>query len=223
MTDGTDWSSFAEMPVLMAVAGTALALLLLAAGSFGRTLLLAVVVVGGFAYAFQNRDQLSEHALDAGRGIGQRIGEEIGEHAANRVRDRLRPTKPSGVVVGEVVLEPTLNGHFMAEGEINGEPVVFLVDTGATSVSFSRSLAEEIGIHRGNLDFTASSRTANGIVAVARITLDSVEVGPIEIDDVRASVRNVESSGPEAVLLGMSFLSRLEGYEVRDGKFVMRY
>ncbi|MDJ0893512.1 MAG: TIGR02281 family clan AA aspartic protease [Alphaproteobacteria bacterium] len=222
MTDGTDWSSFAEMPVLMAVAGTALVLVLLAAGSVGRMLLLAVVMVGGFAYAFQNREELGEHALDAGRGIGQRIGEEIGDHAANRVRDRLRPTKPREVVVGEVVLEQSANGHFYTEGEINGEPVTFLVDTGASTVAFGVSVAESLGIRRSSLEFDRQGRTAGGIVSAASVILDTVEVGPIEIDDVRATVIGVDTPGL-SILLGMSFLSRLEGYEVRDGKFIMRY
>ena len=222
MTDGPDTSIFVEMPVLMAVAGTALALVLLAAGSFGRTLLLALVVVGGFAYAFQNREQLGEHALDAGRGIGQRIGEEIGDHAANRVQARLKPTKPREVVVGEVVLEQAADGHFYTKGEINGEPVTFLVDTGASTVAFGISVAENVGIHRGSLDFDRQARTAGGIVSAASVILDTVEVGPIELDDVEAMVIGVDTPGL-SILLGMSFLSRLEGYEVRGGKFIMRY
>lgn len=102
-------------------------------------------------------------------------------------------------------------GHFSANGRINGVAAQFLVDTGATLVSMGRSDALRMGI-----DYTKGQRgrssTANGVVPVWRVRLDSVEVGGMLVHGVDASVH--ESDLP-VVLLGMSFLGRMEWQ--RDG------
>ena len=103
-------------------------------------------------------------------------------------------------------------GHFFVDGAVNGVPVRFVVDTGATLVSLPRQDAERLGIdyrsgQRGN------SRTANGVVPVYLVKLDSVKVGGIELHNVDALVH--EGAGLDQALLGMSFLNRLEMQ--RDG------
>jgi aspartyl protease family protein len=106
-----------------------------------------------------------------------------------------------------VTLGADANGHFTAEGRVNGSRVRFLVDTGATLVTIPASEAQRLGIdyRRGQ---QASSQTANGRVMVWRVRLDSVAVGPLILTSVDAVVH--ESPGLDVALLGMSFLNRTE-------------
>ena len=118
----------------------------------------------------------------------------------------------------EVVLERNSKGHYVAGGEINGRPVTFLLDTGATDVALPEALAERLRLprHGGGL-----SQTANGTVAVWHTTLETVRLGGITLRDVRASIVPSMQSG-DTVLLGMSFLRQLE-FTQRDGRLTLRY
>ena len=106
-----------------------------------------------------------------------------------------------------VVLNSSGSGHFLTEGSINGAPIRFLVDTGATLVSLGLSDARRLGLpylqgERG------MSNTANGPAPVYRVRLDSVKVGSITLHNVDALV-HATTDMPFA-LLGMSFLSRMD-------------
>lgn len=116
---------------------------------------------------------------------------------------------------GQIVLPMGPGGHFSAQGAINGKPVSFMVDTGATSVALSQGEATRIGLDwkRGKPGLT---QTANGTVPVYAVTLTSVRVGSVEIANVAAVV--VPSDMP-MVLLGNSFLNR---FSMRRDSDVMR-
>jgi aspartyl protease family protein len=104
------------------------------------------------------------------------------------------------------VLAADASGHFIAEGAINGGPVRFVVDTGATVVALPAREAVRLGIdyRKGR---TGTTLTAGGAVPVYRVTLDRVKVGAIELHSVEGLV--IEQ-GLDIALLGMSFLSRVE-------------
>jgi len=104
------------------------------------------------------------------------------------------------------VLAADGRGHFIAEGGINGKPVRFVVDTGATVVALPASEAVRLGIdyRKGR---PGSTRTAGGVVPVYRMVFDTVKVGGIEL---RAVEGLVIEQGLDIALLGMSFLSRVE-------------
>src|SRR5689334_3430592 len=112
---------------------------------------------------------------------------------------------------GKVTLAADTRGHFFADGAVNGVPVRFVVDTGATMVSLPRQDAQRLG-----LDYRhgqrGTSNTANGPVPVYMLKLDSVRVGGIELHNVDALVVD---GGLDQALLGMSFLNRVEMQ--RDG------
>ncbi len=105
-----------------------------------------------------------------------------------------------------VVLNADAGGHFMTTGTINGTTVRFLVDTGASMISLGAGDARRIGIDtsRGEVGYT---QTANGLVQVARVKLDTVRVGDITMNNVDANVLQRELP---VVLLGMSFLNRMD-------------
>ncbi len=105
-----------------------------------------------------------------------------------------------------VTLAADTRGHYVTEGAINGQPVRFVVDTGATVVALPAADARRLGLdyRKGPLALT---KTAAGVVPVYRVRLDSVRLGAIEIAAVDAVV--IEE-GLDIALLGMSFLNRVE-------------
>ena len=112
-----------------------------------------------------------------------------------------------------VTLMAGQGGHFVASGAINGVSVQFLVDTGASFISFSTSEAKRLGVNYLNGQKGASS-TANGIAPAYRIKLDEVKVGSITLNNVDAMV--MVGDNLPVVLLGNSFLNRME--MKRDGE-----
>jgi aspartyl protease family protein len=105
-----------------------------------------------------------------------------------------------------IVLSADSGGHFFANGTINGKSVRFVVDTGATNVSMSQSVAERLG-----LDYRSGQRgisnTANGQVQAYRVPLTSVRVGEVEVFNVAATIVPMPM---DYVLLGNSFLTRFQ-------------
>ncbi len=104
------------------------------------------------------------------------------------------------------VLSADIRGHFVTTGSINGTSALMVVDTGATMVSMGRDEAKRLGISYLNGERGTVS-TANGVVPAYRVTLNTVKVGGITLNQVDGLVQ--EASMPY-VLLGMSFLKRLE-------------
>jgi aspartyl protease family protein len=108
---------------------------------------------------------------------------------------------------GAVTLAADSRGQFFTSGTVNGRPVRFIIDTGATLTTLSRGDARRIGIdYRKGVP--AKTLTANGVALGWRLTLDTVGVGGMELHDVDAMVLD-DDSLPFA-LLGMSFLRRCD-------------
>ncbi len=101
-----------------------------------------------------------------------------------------------------------VNGMYSITGFINGRSVKFLVDTGATWIAMNVHQARSLGINFRYIGKRSYVSTANGVVPIYRITLDKVRVGEIELTNVAAGV--LEGNSPTEVLLGNSFLNRVE-------------
>ena len=107
--------------------------------------------------------------------------------------------------IREVVLQRNRQGHYVANGTINGVPVTFLLDTGATDVAIPADIARKAGLKQGYINQAA---TANGIIQVYSTTLDELQLGNIRLHDIKASI--TPSMGGETILLGMSALKQVE-------------
>jgi aspartyl protease family protein len=115
-----------------------------------------------------------------------------------------------------VVLEPDNRGHYAAEMIVDGVRFPAMVDTGASIVALPQSVAERIGLFPGPEQFTQTVSTANGRLKVAPVRLSNLTLGPIRLQDVEAVV--IPDGRLDKTLLGMSFLGRLKGFEIREGQ-----
>lgn len=108
---------------------------------------------------------------------------------------------------GQTIVELRQNryGHYLTNGKINGSDVVFLLDTGATSVAIPSTVASDLGLKKG---YSFNVNTANGTAIAYSTRLNSLEIGGILLNDLPASI-NPTMEGSE-ILLGMAALKQLE-------------
>ena len=104
-------------------------------------------------------------------------------------------------------LWPDGSGMYFTTGSINGMPVKFLVDTGATTIAMNANEARRLGINYRMQGSRGTVETASGVERAFGVMLDTVRVGEIQIRNVKAVV--LEGNMPSEVLLGNSFLGRV--------------
>ncbi|MGH7048012.1 MAG: retropepsin-like aspartic protease family protein [Stellaceae bacterium] len=110
-------------------------------------------------------------------------------------------------------------GHVVIDAVVNGAPIRMLVDSGASLVTLTPADARAAGIDAGELVFNRRASTANGVVRMAPVTLREIRIGQLSLDEIPAAVlEHLDVS-----LLGMSFLGRLDSYEMRDGKLTITW
>lgn len=135
-----------------------------------------------------------------------------------RISKGAKPVSASPVF-NTLVYPVNERGHVMVDAVINGAAVRLLLDTGASLVTLTPEDARAAGVTSAELVFNRRVRTANGVARMAPITLREIRIGQLELDDVPAAVmENLNVS-----LLGMSFLSRLQSYEMRNGKLTISW
>jgi len=149
-----------------------------------------LLIGAGVLAVYTLRDDFTQLAARMGGEIVPSDGQQIGDNAITVQRSR--------------------DGHFKISVDVNGTPVRFLIDTGASIVTLSPSDAARVGFDPNGLDYVQQFSTANGTTFGAPVRLDRLQVGPIRADDVRGAVLSNGSTS----LLGMSFLSRLSSYRV---------
>ena len=155
------------------------------------------------------------------------LGKELSDAAEQVVRRPETPASPKPAPApqlrnfGEELIIPIgPRGHFLVDAFVDGFEIRFLIDTGASTVMLTPEDARRLGFRPRHDDFSERYRTPSGFMRGAPVTLRQVRIGALEVDDVRATVAERPSS---ISLLGMSFLRRLEGYEVSGDKLVMRW
>jgi aspartyl protease family protein len=111
-------------------------------------------------------------------------------------------------------------GHFFAVAKINGSDIKIVIDTGASAVALPYEDAERAGLKPRLLDFTMPVATANGMTKAASITLKRVEINGVRVDNVQAMV--LPKGALNITLVGMTFLSKLRGFSIEDGRLEMK-
>lgn len=159
------------------------------------------VAIGGLVFVF-------------GQGLIARYGEGAPAPAKANVVAPVPQNAPRVVSLGA-----DSAGHFSADVRINGQFVKGLVDTGATIIVIPLDEARKIGINPPASAYTAPIQTANGQSKAARVKLAEVRIGPISVPDVDAVI---VAQGLHVTLVGMSFLNRLQKFEMSGRTLVLR-
>lgn len=151
---------------------------------------------------------------------------------APRFKQQAELTEPAPATVAVATPEPAAlpgsraafidkedDGHFWTRADVSGTQVKFMVDTGASIVALTYFDAQRLGLKPEELNFDSEIRTAGGITYGAPVTLASIRIGKVRIENVNAVILRTEL---EQSLLGMTFLGELNSYEVRQGQMIIR-
>ncbi len=203
---GIDNDSFAQLVALTALM-TVIGAGILARGNIGGTLRgvtvwlgIALVLVAGYQYRYELQD------------------------VASRVSAGLIPGSPLSVSDEDgratVMMEKRPNGHFEIRGSVEGAPVEFLVDTGATRTVLTTADARRAGYDLSTLAFTIPVATANGTTRAATARASEITVGDIIRRNVTILV--AADGALDQSLLGMNFISTLSGFDMRGDRLILR-
>lgn len=136
---------------------------------------------------------------------------------------RVEPDEPEVAALpdqrgAELRVRTAIDGHWWVRGKVDGRPVRFLVDTGASDVVLSANTAATVGIDPKRLEFTNFGFTASGHVLSARTRVRRLEIGPIARSDVPVSILQGDAG---INLLGMSYLRTLSGWRVEGDTLIL--
>ena len=134
--------------------------------------------------------------------------------AATRASDACPPADGQAA---EII--KSADGHYWAEGQVNGKAVHFLVDTGATAVALTGEDAARLGLDPKALHYAYKVMTASGQARAAEVKLASVSIAGARVNDVDALV--IEKGLPSS-LLGMTYLGRLSNFEATKTALILR-
>ena len=173
-----------------------------------RNMFFVLIIVMGGAIGFKSMNDNSSSKVAATRTQPERPVPGV---------EPERLTAAAISLTNQMILRPSRNSHYYVTAQVEGVSVRFLVDTGATSVVLSMEDAENIGLDTGNLTYSQVFNTANGQTRAAPVVLEDITIGQLSVDDVQASVNQSDMG---ISLLGMTFLRKLDGYQVEDGNLV---
>ena len=198
MSDGDQAVHFIYLLGLLALVGSAFMVRRVPIAQGLKMFIGWVIIFGAFFIAFTLKDEFLA--------LGQRVLLET------------RGGIEQQEVPGEVRVRQSPDGHFWVTAEINGEPIRFLVDSGATTTSISTDTARRAGIEPSS-GRGAMVQTANGIVMVQRGRAERLQVGSIERRDVAV---HISDAFGDMNVIGMNFLSTLSSWSVEGRMLVMR-
>ncbi|BAN34371.1 clan AA aspartic protease, TIGR02281 family [Sulfuricella denitrificans skB26] len=113
---------------------------------------------------------------------------------------------------GEVIIQRSRDGHYYVGGSINGRPLTFMVDTGASTVVVSADLAAKIGLARG---VPTPFKTAGGMVLGEMMSDQTIEAGGIQLKGLRVGVV-MQMDQRDYALLGQNFLRYIDVIQSGD-------
>ncbi|AXX98118.1 retropepsin-like aspartic protease family protein [Profundibacter amoris] len=175
-------------------------------------------VIAGYFFA-QNRNNLGKTAQQAAVWGLIFVGAVAVIGLWGDIRNSVMPSQSYIEGQATVIVPRANDGHYYVTLEVDGTPVRFVIDTGASDVVLTQDDARKIGIDVDNLFFGGIANTANGEVRTARVKLHNVRLG--EITDLVVSA-SVNAGEMDTSLLGMSYLQRYNKIELGGGKMVLR-
>ncbi|MEE4450298.1 retropepsin-like aspartic protease family protein [Novosphingobium resinovorum] len=147
------------------------------------------------------------------------VAELAGHNSRSEAALWLDRTRPAETVGRETVVAMRADGHFWVEAQLNGQPVEFLIDTGATYTGVSRRVAERVGVQPDADDRGMILETANGSIVARRGTADSLKFGGIEAHALTIAI------GPDnevdTNVIGMNLLSQLAAWRVEGNRLIL--
>jgi aspartyl protease family protein len=138
---------------------------------------------------------------------------------ADRTVGALMPTRGRAEGERAITYTRSTDGQFWIDATVNGTPIRFLLDTGASGIVLGRTDAARVGFDPQTLTFRQVFETANGKTRGAPVELDEMRIGPFVYRNVGASVNEGEM---RQSLLGMRFLDRLSSVEIRGDSLTIR-
>ena len=138
----------------------------------------------------------------------------------NKVSSEVLPSVAVANTPHSMTISASQDGGFYVQGKVNGAPVRFAIDTGASGIVLSPADAQRAGVDVSKLDFSASSETATGVGQIAPSTATSLEVGPLQIGAAKVAV---DRTPMIASLLGMDFLRRFDSIEIKGDQLTLTW
>ena len=151
--------------------------------------------------------------------VGYSFRHELGAVKA-KVLVELMPSKGYEARPDAISFPAASDGHFHIQAEVNGVAVMFLADTGASSIVLAPDDARKLGVDLNRLEFDRFFETANGMVRGSSIRIAELRIGGLQLNDVGASINEAPMSES---LLGMTFFKRLKSYAVKDDVLTLYY
>ncbi|SFB78609.1 retropepsin-like aspartic protease family protein [Tropicimonas isoalkanivorans] len=179
-------------------------------------MLLGTVIASYFFLS--NRQSLGRTMRQAGLWVLIFIGAIVAYGLWDDLRDTVLPQQSVFAEEGRVEVPLSSDGHYHMVLRVNGTPVEFVIDTGASDIVLTREDAERAGIATDDLPFSGVANTANGTVRTARVRLDEVSLGGITDQNVPAVINGGEMWGS---LLGMAYLNRFAEVTFGRGKMIL--
>ncbi|MGR3759127.1 retropepsin-like aspartic protease family protein [Roseobacteraceae bacterium NS-SX3] len=186
---------------------------------YGRVIYLVLLLLAVGSWVFvQNRQSLGKTVQQLAIWAFIFLGVIAAYGLWGDIRSTIRPQQTVITEAGRVEVPRAPDGHYYLTVEVNGAPVEFLVDTGASQVVLNAQDAQRAGIDTGSLAYLGRAQTANGEVRTASVWVDHMSLGGIRDEDVRIWVNEGEL---QKSLLGMGYLQRWRGIEIRDSKLIL--
>ncbi|WP_171098588.1 MULTISPECIES: TIGR02281 family clan AA aspartic protease [unclassified Ruegeria] len=134
------------------------------------------------------------------------------------IQNTVGPAPQMAVTDNSIEVPRARDGHYYLPIVVNGEPITFMVDTGASQIVLSAEDAVRVGIDPDQQNYFGRASTANGVVRTAPVRLDSVVLGPITDTNVSAWINEGQM---DQSLLGMEYLQRFSNIQFSDGRLTL--
>ena len=178
-------------------------------GSPVKIVIFAICVTAFVAFFGDKFMMLTHRVADRQQQIEQQPGNELVYDRVNRAKN-----------AGNILIPRDRDGQYWVSLYVNGTPIRFMVDTGASHISLRYEDAEMAGLNPAALDYIYIFKTVNGVSHKAMIKLDYISLKSIEFFNIPASVS--KPGQLNVSLLGMNFLNKLSGFNVENNLMVLR-